>query len=98
MSAILKPLPENLRSVAREMETIYRELPRLLSEGEEGRFALVRGDEVFSVWDTWEDAVQAGYDKFGWPGNFIAQPIETADLERLASYFGTLRGAAREHV
>jgi hypothetical protein len=51
--------------LAREWATYCRELPRLLAEGEEGRFAVVKGEVVDSVWDTRPDAVQAGYDRFG---------------------------------
>ena len=34
----------------REMETYHRALPRLLEEGQEGRFVLIRGDVVDSSW------------------------------------------------
>lgn len=88
-------LPENLKSIAKEIETYYRELPRLLAEGEEGRHALIRGNEVVSVWDTFGDAVQAGHDKFGLEG-FIAQQIRSRDLDGLAIYFesATQQGVA----
>lgn len=49
----------------REYEAYKRELPRLLEQGENGRFALIRGDAVISVWDTYRDAIQTGYDHFG---------------------------------
>jgi hypothetical protein len=34
-------------------------------EGNQGRYALVHGDEVDSVWGTADAALSAGYDKFG---------------------------------
>jgi hypothetical protein len=49
----------------RELETIRKELPRLLSEGKGGQFALVYGDGVDSVWPRRREALQAGYDRFG---------------------------------
>lgn len=49
----------------REVAAFRRELPRLLEQGERGRFALVYGDEVISVWDTRGDAIQAGWMRFG---------------------------------
>jgi hypothetical protein len=63
--------------MAREQElaTYRRELARLLLEGETGRFALIHGDEVVSVWDTRRDAVQAGQDKFGLE-SFLVQQIQ----------------------
>jgi hypothetical protein len=49
------PLPPELRPLATELETFYRELSRLLDEGEAGRFAVVRGAQVVSIWDTYRD-------------------------------------------
>lgn len=51
--------------LATELMTYARALPRLLAEGEAGRWVLVQGAEVVSVWDTFNDAVQSGYDRFG---------------------------------
>ena len=48
-----------------EIVTYLREVPRLLQEGEDGRYALLKGNEVLSIWDTESDAIQAGVDKFG---------------------------------
>jgi hypothetical protein len=48
-----------------EWAAYCRELPQLLAAGNEGRFALVQGDNVVSVWDSRRDAVQAGYERFG---------------------------------
>ena len=59
----------------RELATYHRELARLLMAGETGRFALIHGDELVSVWDTRRDAVQAGQDKFG-PEAFLVQQIQ----------------------
>jgi hypothetical protein len=68
-----------LLAIKREIRTYRRELPRLLAEGQEGRFALIKGDEVVSVWDTFDDAYQAGRERFGMEA-FIAQPIEVRYL------------------
>jgi hypothetical protein len=76
-------LPPSLRPIATEIRTYLRELPRLLAEGEAGRFALVKGDQVLSVWDTFDDAVQAGEDRFLLAGEaYLAQPIDPHDLTR----------------
>jgi hypothetical protein len=71
---------EALRTVRLEIIAFRRELPRLLDEGHEGRVALVHGDEVHSLWDTFADAYQAGRLQFGMQP-FLAQPIETRDLD-----------------
>lgn len=51
--------------LAEEWKTFKREVYRLMCEGGKGRFALIKGDRVLSVWDTWSDAVQAGRERFG---------------------------------
>ena len=76
-----------------EVATYYRELPRLLAEGEAGRIVLIKGDRVVGVWDTFDDAYQAGVLLFGF-GPFLAQPIDTRDPERPAPYFPTPAGGA----
>jgi hypothetical protein len=48
-----------------EWQAFVRELPDLLAQGHQGRFALVHGDRVVSVWDTMRDAWQAGLERFG---------------------------------
>ena len=62
--------------------TYRRELPRLLQEGHAGRFALIVGEEVLSVWDTTRDAAQAGYERFGVDGKFCIHEIKPQDVER----------------
>jgi hypothetical protein len=43
-----------------------------------GKFALVRGDRVDSVWCTYEDAIQAGYRAFGLE-QFMVKRIEAVE-------------------
>ncbi len=76
------PLDRGLRLFRLEVRTYRRELPRLLAEGHEGRCVLIKGNQVLSIWDSFEDALQAGYEKFP-PGEvFMAQPIDSRDLTR----------------
>src|SRR5207253_2714923 len=65
-----------------EIRTYFRELPRLLEEGHEGRCALIKGDQVLSIWDTPGDAYQAGRERFGLGVAFLTQPIDSRDLTR----------------
>jgi len=60
-----------------ELETFRRELPILLLR-DAGRFALVQGDKINSVWDTQADAIQAGYGTFGL-SPFLAKKIEAVE-------------------
>lgn len=67
-----------------EIATYRRELPRLLQEGQAGRCALIKGNEILSIWDTWGDANQAGYDRFGLDEPFCVQKIDPRDPDRFA--------------
>jgi hypothetical protein len=57
-----------------EWNTFRRELPRLLKEGHRGRYALIQGETVAGVWDTFRDGLQAGYERFGLTP-FMVQPV-----------------------
>jgi hypothetical protein len=67
-------LPEG-DALAAEWRAYKREVGRLLAEGQVGRFALVRGDAVVSLWDTRNDAIQAGSERFGHTP-FLVQEIQ----------------------
>jgi hypothetical protein len=87
MTPTLPPgFPPELNSLATEIHTYFRELPRLLAEGEDGRVVVVKGDELFGVWDTYADAIQHGHDKFP-GGKFLAQEINSHFLDVFGSFF-----------
>jgi hypothetical protein len=75
----------------RQFAAYLRELPRLLAEGHSGRYALLKGDEVVSVWDTQRDVLQAGYERFGLDP-FTVKKIEPSDPDRLAAIRATREG------
>lgn len=79
--------PEKLTPLRTEMETYYRELPRLLEEGEEGRYAVVKGDTVYGAWDTFRDARQRGGELFGME-QFMVQVIDARFLIGFGKWFG----------
>jgi hypothetical protein len=79
-------LPDSLQPLATEVETFYRELPRLLAEGEANRYALIRDREIHGVWDTSRDASQYGYEKFD-DSRFLTQKIDPRLLPVLANIF-----------
>jgi hypothetical protein len=84
-------LPENLKPLEREICTYYRELPRLIAEGQEGRYALIRDDDLIRVFDTAEEADAAGHEMFGLE-RFMAQKIRAKDIPGLAPYFSADAG------
>lgn len=53
-------------ALEQELETFQKELPNLLqNEANRGKFVLIHGESVQGVWDTFEKALEEGYDKFG---------------------------------
>ena len=50
-------------ALEKELATYRKELPSLLAQ--EGKYVLIHGDEMAGIWDTQEDAVQAGDERFG---------------------------------
>jgi hypothetical protein len=51
-------------ALAAEWETYRREVGRLLAEGQEGKFALIKGDQIVGIYETWDAARQAGLQKY----------------------------------
>src|SRR5262249_39411762 len=69
--------------IYREWETYRRELPRLLAEGHEGKFALIRGEVVVGTFADEKAAFARGYALYLLQG-FMVQPIrEREPLMRL---------------
>ncbi len=60
--------------LARESETFRRELPGLLANPETaGRYVLIHGDAVAGVYDSFDEALDAGYDRFELKPFFVKQ-------------------------
>lgn len=83
----LAPVPLALQHLAVELEAYYRALPRLIEDGEVGRHAVVKGDQLVSTWDTYRDALQFGSQMYG-VEPFLIQPIDLRYEAELARYFG----------
>jgi hypothetical protein len=81
---------EGWKRCEREIATYLRELPRLLAEGHIWQHALVKGDEVLSVWETQGDAIQAGCERFGTEPVFV-KTIDPRDPERYALFFAEIQ-------
>lgn len=69
-----------MSDLQRELETFKKELPRLLGEsGAQGKFALIIGDEVLGTFESYADALQAGYQRAGLTDTFLVKKISTAE-------------------
>lgn len=67
------PDPPDDQPFAEEWKTFKREVYRLLVAGNRGQFALIKGKQVVSVWDTRNDAIQAGREHFGQQPFFVQE-------------------------
>jgi hypothetical protein len=66
--------PGDAVALEREWETFLKEMPRLLQEGHRGKYVLIQGETVHGVWATLDEALAAGYERFGVEA-FLAQEI-----------------------
>jgi hypothetical protein len=72
-------------ALEREIETYRNRLPELKGENE-GRFVLIKEDQVVDIFTSYEDALKAGYEKFGLDP-FLVKKIETVEQAQLISRF-----------
>jgi hypothetical protein len=60
------PLEDTAMALEHEMEVFARQLPELLGDpGNRDKYALVHGDAVDSIWPSMDEAIEAGYNRFG---------------------------------
>jgi hypothetical protein len=50
-------------ALEKEIETYERQLPTLLEQ--QGKFAVIHGDDVIGVFEAYHDAIKVGYEKCG---------------------------------
>ncbi|MCI0702103.1 MAG: hypothetical protein L0241_13550 [Planctomycetia bacterium] len=78
-------LPEDTSSgpLATESNFYRRMIGRLLTEGHEGRWLLIKGEELIGIWDTREEAFAAASERFFRQAVFVKQILEWEPLIRL---------------
>jgi hypothetical protein len=59
-----------------EWNTYRREVGRLLAEGHEGRYVLIKNEEILGVWDTRDEVSAEGFRRFPF-GGFLMHQIRT---------------------
>jgi hypothetical protein len=73
-------------SLAAEWNTYLREVARLLAEGQEGRCALIKGETILGIYETYDVARCEGVKRFG-RESFMVRPILANEpLLRLRGY------------
>jgi hypothetical protein len=66
-------------ALERELETYLPERPRLLAEGQAGRFVVIHGDETLGTYASLHDAMLAGYERYGLDEPFMAREVTETD-------------------
>lgn len=61
----------------RELQTYERKLPDLLVN--EGKFVLIQDEEVIDTFDSYEDALKGGYERFGVDTPFLVKQIQAVE-------------------
>ena len=75
---------KGMQALEQEIETYKEQLPSLLSE--EGKFALIRGKELVGLFDTYSDALSAGYERFG-TQPFLVKQIQAIEQAHFISHY-----------
>jgi hypothetical protein len=63
-------------SFERELEIYNEHLIELLAS--EGKFVVIRGEEILGAFDTYEAALEAGYGRYG-PVPFLVRKIQRSE-------------------
>ena len=76
-------LPEGTGPLAAESNCYRREVGRLLAEGQEGRWVLIKGDQIIGIWNTREEAFAVASNRFFRQAVLVKQILEWEPLLRL---------------
>ena len=71
-----------------ELQTYKAALPKLLP-GNDGKFVVIRGAQVFELFQTYEEALEWAYEKFGLDGFFVKQISEEEPIAHFSRDLGT---------
>jgi len=75
-------LPEDTGPLATESNCYRREVGRLLVEGHENRWVLIKGDKIIGIWDTRQEAFAAADERFFRQAVLVKQILEWEPLLR----------------
>jgi hypothetical protein len=66
-------------ALEKELETYQKKLPELTAQA--GKFALIHGSDLVDVFGAYEDALKAGYSKFGLEPFLVKQIQATEQVQ-----------------
>jgi hypothetical protein len=88
-------LPEDTQGpIADEWNFYRREVGRLLAEGHEGKWVLIKGEKIIAIWDTEEQAHEAALQRYLMQPVLIHQVLTREPVFRGPSFL-RLRAMAR---
>jgi hypothetical protein len=81
-------LPEDTTGgvLAVEWNTYRREVGRLLAEGHENRWVLIKGEIIIGIWDRREDAFAAATERYRTEPALVRQVLVSEPLLRLPTF------------
>lgn len=72
-------------ALEKEMETYKRKSAELAAH--EGKYVLIKGDDVVDFFSSYEDAIKAGYQKFSLEPFLVQQIRATAQVQFISRLF-----------
>jgi hypothetical protein len=78
MTTMAKPSVVTAEYLAKEYETYKAKLPELARH--EGKFVLIHGADVVGLFDSYEEALAAGYQKIGLDKPFFVRKISPVEI------------------
>lgn len=82
-------LPEDTSGgrLAREWNYYRRQVGRLLAEGHESRWVLIKGEDIVGIWDTEEESSRASLQRFPMQDVLLQQIREREPILRCGAYY-----------
>jgi hypothetical protein len=69
--------------ISTEANFYRREVGRLLADGQEGRWVLIKGEKIIGIWDTREEAFEVASNRFFRQAVLVKQILEWEPLLRI---------------
>jgi len=69
--------------LAVEYDFYRKEAGRLLAEGHEGRWILIKKTQIIGIWDTRDEAMKEGYNRFVGQSFYVQQILEWERVYRV---------------
>ncbi len=71
---------ENESEFERHKRAFREQLPDLIGQGKEGKWAFGRAGDTFECWDTYEDALTRAYKMYGTEQRFFVHKVKSIEL------------------